>query len=215
MLETFEHETLRRFYHEWYRPDLMAVVAVGDLEPQKMLKKIEKLFGDLKAPEQYRERKEFPVPDHKETYVKVVSDKEAPYTIVQLFYMDDAKKTVTWDDYKQDIIENMFSGMINKRLSELTKEAEPPFMYAYSGYGNLVRTKNAYMSIGIVGPSGVDKALKALITENQRVKKFGFTQTELDRYKAEYLKNLEKQFNEREKTESKRYVSEYMNNFLA
>jgi zinc protease len=214
LLETFKHETLRRFYHEWYRPDLMAVIVVGDMNPDIMLKKIEKLFGDLKAPEKYRERKDFPVPDHQETYVKVVSDKEAPYTVVQIMYLDDVKKTVTWNDYKRAITENMFSGMMNKRLSELTKEAEPPFMYAYSGYGGLVRTKNAYMSIGIVGASGIDKALKALITENQRVKKYGFTQTELDRYKSEYLKRLEKQFNEQGKTESKRYVGEYINNFL-
>ncbi len=214
LLKTFEYDKIRRFYHEWYRPDLMAVVAVGDLNPQEMKKKIEKLFGDLKAPEKYRERKEFPVPDHQETYVKVVSDKEAPYTLVQIFYMDDAQKTITWKDYKQDITENLFNGMMNKRLSELTKAAEPPFMYGFSGYGNLVKTKSAYMSIGVVGPSGVDKAIKALITENQRVKKYGFTQTELDRYKAEYLKNLEKQFKEQGKTESKRYVNEYIGNFL-
>ncbi len=214
LLETFEYDKIRRFYHEWYRPDLMAVVAVGDMNPQEMLKKIEKLFGDLKAPEKYRERAEFSVPDHHETYVKVVSDKEAPYTLVQIFYMNDAQKTTTWEDYKQDITENLFSGMMNKRLSELTKEAEPPFMYGYSGYGNMVRTKSAYMSIAVVGPSGVDKAIKALITENQRVKKFGFTQTELDRYKAEYMKRLDKQINEQGKTESKRYVNEYINNFL-
>jgi len=214
LLKTFQHETLRRFYHEWYRPDLMTVVAVGDFNPQAMQKKIEKLFGDLKAPEKYRERKEFPVPDHQETYVKVVSDKEAPYTMVQLFYLDNPKKTITWKDYERDIAQNLFSGMMNKRLSELTKEAEPPFMYGYAGYGNMVRTKSAYMSIAVVGPGGVDKAMKALITENQRVKKFGFTQTEMDRYKAEYLKVLEKQFNEQGKTESKRYVNEYVNNFL-
>lgn len=214
LLETFEYDKIRRYYHEWYRPDLMAVVAVGDMNPQEMQKKIEKLFGDLKAPEKYRDREVFQVSDHQETYVKVVSDKEAPYTLVQIFYMDDAQKTTTWEDYKRDITENLFSGMMNKRLSELTKSAEPPFMYGYSGYGSLVRTKNAYMSIGVVGPSGVDKAIKALITENQRVKQFGFTQTELDRYKTEYLKNLDKQFNEQGKTESKRYVNEYINNFL-
>ncbi len=214
ILEHFKHETLRRFYKEWYRPDLMAIIAIGDLNPAEMEKKIKSQFGNIKMPENYRPRKEFPVPDNHDTYVKVVSDKENPYTMIQIFYKNDVEKTSTWKDYERDLTGSLFNGMLNKRLSELTKAADPPFIYGYSGYGNLVRSKNSYMSIAIAGPDGVEKGMKALLTENQRVKTYGFTQTELDRYKAEYLKNLEKRYKERQSTESKNYVYEYINNFL-
>jgi zinc protease len=214
LLETFEYETIRRFYREWYRPDNMAVIAIGDLNPQEMKAKIAAKFGDIQMPEKYRERKEYQVPDHQDTYVSIVSDHEAQYTVIELMYKDDSEKTQIWNDYKRDLAQNIYSGMISARLNELTKSATPPFLFANSGYGSLVRTKNAYTSFAVVGPDGIEKALKTLLLENQRVKLHGFTQSELDRYKKQYLTGLEKQYNERDKTESKNYVSEYINNFL-
>ena len=214
LLETFEYETIRRFYHEWYRPDLMAVIAIGDLDVESMKQKIEEKFGSIKMPENYRARKEFDVPDHKETYISVVSDKEAPYTFIQLMYNDDIQKTKTWKDYRRDLTQNLYNGMLRSRLDELTKSATPPFMFASTSYGGMVRAKNSYSSFAVVGADGIENGLKTLLTENQRVKLHGFTSSELERYKTEYLKKLEKQFNERDKTESSRYVYEYINNFL-
>jgi zinc protease len=214
IIENFKYETLRRFYKEWYRPDLLAVVAVGDVDPAVVEKKIREKFGSIRMPEQYRERKYYPVPDHQETYVKVVSDKEAPYTMIQIIYKDDVDTVKTWGDYKDDVAGQLFNGMMNQRLSELTQKPDPPFMYGYSGYGGLVRTKNSYMSIAVAGPEGIGKALNALLDENRRVKEYGFTQSELDRYKTDYLKRMEKMYNEREKTESARYVGEYLGNYL-
>jgi len=214
IIENFKYETIRRFYHEWYRPDLMAVVAIGDLDVDEMKQKIEEKFGNIKMPEKYRDRKEFEVPDHQETYVSVVSDKEAPYTMIQLMYKDDIEETKIWNDYRRDLTESMYNGMLRARLTELTKSANPPFMFGSTSYGSMVRTKNAYSSFAVVGPDGIENGLKTLLMENERVLQHGFTQTELDRYKKEYLKRLEKQFNEREKTESERYVYEYINNFL-
>lgn len=214
LLETFEHDVIRRFYKEWYRPDLMAVIAIGDLDADEMKKKIEEKFGHIKMPEKYRDRQEFDVPDHQETYVSVVSDKEAPYTLIQLMYKDDTQETKTWNDYKRDLSQSLYNGMLRARLDELTKSATPPFMFASTSYGGMVRTKNTYSSFAVVGPDGIENGLKTLLTENQRVKQHGFTQTELDRYKTEYLTRLEKQFNEKDKTESEKYVYEYINNFL-
>jgi len=214
LLETFEYETIRRYYKEWYRPDNMAVIAIGDLEPEKMKQRIIEKFGDIKMPDKYRERKKYQVPDHKETYISVVSDKEAQYTVIELMYKDDTEKTQIWNDYKRDLTQNIYSGMISERLNELTKSATPPFLFANSGYGGMVRTKNAYTSFAVVGPDGIENALKTLIIENQRVKLHGFAQSELDRYKSQYLSNLEKKYNERNKTESKNYVYEYINHFL-
>ncbi|NOR86883.1 MAG: insulinase family protein, partial [Bacteroidales bacterium] len=214
ILETFEYETIRRYYKEWYRPDNMAVIAIGDLDTETMKQKIEEQFGSIKMPDNYRERKEFEVPDHQETYVSVVSDVEAPYTLIQLMYKDDTQETKIWNDYKRDLTQSMYEGMIGARLDELTKSAQPPFMFANSGYGGMVRTKNAYSSFAVVGPEGIENGLKALLIENQRVKLHGFTQSELDRYKKEYLTRMEKQYKEKDKTESERYVYEYINNFL-
>ena len=214
ILETFDYETIRRFYHEWYRPDLMAVIAIGDLDVEEMKAKIEKNFGSIEMPKEYRERKEFEVPDHQETYVSVVSDKEAPYTLIQLMYKDDTQETKIWNDYRRDLAQNLYNGMLRARLDELTKSAEPPFMFASTSYGGMVRTKNTYSSFAVVGPEGIENGLKTLLVENARVKQHGFTQTELDRYKEQYLTRLEKQFNERDKTESERYVYEYINHFL-
>lgn len=214
ILETFDYETIRRFYKEWYRPDNMAIIAIGDLDPETMKKKIEEKFGSIKMPKEYRERKEFDVPDHQETYVSVVSDKEAPYTLIQLLYKDNTQETKIWNDYKRNLTQSMYTGMISARLDELTKSAQPPFMFASTGYGGMVRTKNNYSSFAVVGPEGIENGLKTLLVENQRVKLHGFTQTELDRYKEEYLNKLEQQYNERDKTESSRFVNEYVNNFL-
>ena len=214
IIETFPHDTLRSFYKDWYRPDLQAIIVVGDIDPKNVEKKIKSKFGDLKNPSKYRKRSEYPVPDHKETFVKVVSDKEAPYTVVQIYYKDDTSGVRTWGDYRESIAQDLFNGMLQKRLQELTQKPDPPFMYAYSGYGGLTRTKNSFTSFAIVGPGGIEKGLKSLLRENRRVKKYGFTQSELDRYKTEYLKNIEKSFKEKNKTKSARYVNEYVGNFL-
>lgn len=214
ILETFDHETIRRYYKEWYRPDLMAVIAIGDLDVEEMKKKIEDKFGSIEMPKEYRERKEFEVPDHQETYVSIVSDKEAPYTLIQLMYKDDTQDAEIWNDYRRNMVQNMYNGMLGSRLSELTQSAQPPFMFASTSYGGMVRAKNAYSSFAVVGPDGIENGLKALLDENQRVKLHGFTQSELDRYKTEYLTRMEKQFKEKDKTESKIYVREYLNHFL-
>ena len=214
IIENFEHDVIRRFYKEWYRPDLMAVIAIGDLDPTEMKAKIEAKFGSIEMPKEYRERKEFEVPDHKETYVSIVSDKEAPYTLIQLIYKDDANDTEIWNDYKRDLSQNMYNGMLRARLTELTQTATPPFMFASTSYSGMVRTKNNYSSFAVVGPEGIENGLKTLLVENQRVKLHGFTQTELDRYKTEYITRLEKAFNEADKTESSNYVNEYVSHFL-
>jgi len=214
LLETFDHERIRSFYHEWYRPDLMAVIAVGDLDPKVMKDKIEAIFGAIEMPEKYRERKLFDVPDHEETYISIVSDKEAAYTVIQLMYKDDTQNTDDWNDYRRNLTQSMYNGMLRSRLSELTKSVNPPFLFANTSYGGMVRTKNAYTSFAVVGPDGIETGLKTLLVENQRVKNHGFTQSELDRYKTIYLSRLEKSYKEKDKTESASYVGEYINHFL-
>ncbi|WP_246203011.1 M16 family metallopeptidase [Fulvivirga lutimaris] len=215
VLESFDYETIRKFYKDWYRPDLMSLVVVGDIDPAAMEKKIKAQFSKIKNPKNPRERTFYDVPDQDNTAVSVVTDPEASFTQIQLIYKQDNEETKTLDQYRRDIVYNLYSGMITKRLDELKQSPEPPFFFASTSYGSMVRTKSNYSSFAVVGENGVENGLNALVTENERVKKFGFTEGELDRYKADMLNRMEKAYKEADKTESQNYASEYIRNFLS
>lgn len=217
ILENFKHEKLIRFYKDWYRPDLMAVIVVGDIDVAAMEKKIQEHFSSYQNPKNERPRKVYDVPNHKETFVSVESDKEASFSQVRLMYKDyeQPKKMETVNDMKVEIAEMLFSSMLNNRLQELTNSPTPPFTYGYSFHGGTwARTKEAYQSFAMVQEGKQLDALKVLVDENQRVKKFGFSQSELDRAKTEIMAYLETNYNDRNKTESENFVSEYQNHFL-
>lgn len=212
---TTSNDNLKRFYNEWYRPDLMAFIVVGDIDPDQIEQKIKEGFSKLKNPAAERSKEEYPVLDNVEPLTCVVSDKENTRTNIILAYKTKTAPKATIDDYKQSIIRNMFCGMLNQRLSELTKKADPPFLGASSYYGNLwVRSREAFQVSISVKEDGTDMAMKAVLTEIERVKRYGFTQPELDRLKKSYLKYAENSFNEREKQESGNLIWDYVYHFL-
>lgn len=217
ILEKFKYDKIVNFYKDWYRPDLISVIVVGDIDVAAMEKKIKDHFSKYKNPANEKERKIFEVPNHKETFVAVESDKEAPYTLVQLMYKDYGapKKMKTIGDYKDNMTEGLFATMINNRLQELINSPKPPFTYGYSYHGGTyARTKEAYQSVAVPQEGSQLEALKVLAIENERAKKYGFTEGELERAKAEVFAQYEKQFNDRDKTESDNYVSQYQSEFL-
>ena len=215
VIENASYETIRKFYRDWYRPDLMAVIAVGDLDPDEMEKEIKKRFGKLKNPKNARERKEFEVPNHQETYVAIEQDKEASFTQVQLVYkQNDDSETKTLSDYRRQLTYNLFNSMLNQRLNELRQSAQPPFVFASTGYGRMVRTKKNYSSFAMVGEDNILNGLASIARENERVKRFGFTAGELERAKKRLLNSMEKQMKEQDKTESGRLASQYVSSFL-
>ncbi|TWI02222.1 zinc protease [Flavobacterium tiangeerense] len=217
VLEKFKHQSLINFYKDWYRPNLMSVIVVGDIDVAEMEKKIISHFSAYKNPSNEKPRKVFEVPNHKETFVAVESDKEASSTQVQLLYKDYAgpKKMVNLGDFKNYMIENLFATLLNTRLNELTNSSTPPFTYGYSYYGGtFARTKKAYQSVAMSQEDKQLSALKVLVTENERAKKFGFTQGELDRAKSEFMASIEKAYNDRSKTNSENFVGEFQANFL-
>jgi zinc protease len=215
ILESFKHETLKKFYKDWYRPDLMSVIAVGDFEIGTIEELIKKYFSGITYNGEKPERKLFPVPDHKQTYFAIASDKEAMYSVVYVYSMREVQQESTVGDFRQMIISNLYNGMLNKRFFELTQQADPPFIQAYSGKNNIVRTKSAYLLAALVKDNGIEKGLDALLKESERVRRFGFTQSELDRQKKETLRWLEQQFNERDKTESADFANTYVYNYLS
>lgn len=217
ILESFKYDKVVRFYKDWYRPDLISVIVVGDIDVAEMEKKVKLHFEKYKNPKGEKPRKTFEVPNHKETFVAIESDKEASRTQIQLLYKDYdlPKTTITIGDYRKDLVEGLFTTMINNRLNELTNSPTPPFTYGYSYHGRTyARTKEAYQSFAMIQEDKQISALKILVTENERAKKFGFTQSELDRAKSSYLSRYENAFKDKDKTESDNFVEEYQSNFL-
>ncbi|MEZ4774481.1 MAG: insulinase family protein [Bacteroidia bacterium] len=215
ILETFEYETLRQFYRDWYRPDLMAVVAVGDFDVDAVEKMIRERFGRIAPVANPRPRLLYEVPNHKETLIAIVSDEEASSNRVQIEYKHDVREYKTIADYRQSILENLASQLIDQRLAELTQSDNPPFTFAYSGYSGLSRTKDDYSSLAIVPEGGFIQGMEALLTENERAIRFGFTATELERAKKSLIAGLEQREREKDKTQSNRIVMSYVYNFLS
>ncbi len=217
ILENFKYDKLTSFYKDWYRPNLMAVIVVGDIDVAQMEQKIKEHFAGYQNPKNEKPRKTFDVPNHKETFIAVETDKEESNAQVQLLYKDkDAPKpTVTLADLKDELVEGLFTTMLNNRLQELTNSSTPPFTFGYSYHGGtFARNKEAYQSFAMMDETKQLDALKVLVKENEKAKKYGFTNGELERAKADFLVNFENMYNDRNKTESERYVQEYQSHFL-
>ncbi len=214
VIDTAHYSTIKKYYTDWYRPDLMAVVAVGDFKIEKIETLIQTHFNRLKVSENPKQRKEFPVPDHKETLVALATDPEAPYTSVNITYKFEKEEEVTKSDYKKRITKNLFSKMFKNRLEELVKSSESPFIYGTSYFNSMIRTKDGFVLFAVVNDDDVLKGLQSLLIEGQRIKQYGFTHTELEREKTNFLRTIQKAFDEKNKTESRNFVREYVSHFL-
>ena len=205
---------VRKFYKDWYRPDLMAIVAVGDVPTEKVEGLIKTYFSNLKKPENAPAREYYEVPSHKDNFVKIITDEEAPGIQVQLYYKHKAKPSINYSDYKGRILRTMFGGMITQRLDEIRQQEDAPFIFAGARYGNLVKPLDFFTISGVVGPGKLKDGLLSFLTENQRVVDHGFTQSELDRVKRSLLNSAEKSFKEMDKVESRNLVGRYVSHFL-
>jgi zinc protease len=214
-LEKFHRNAITRFYNDWYRPELMAFIAVGDIDADAFEKMIKDHFSKISSKMNPRPRLDYTVPDHKETLISITSDKEASSTSVNIFYMSDEKPEITLGEFREDAKKQLYFGMFNQRISELTRTTKPPFINAYAYFGNIgARGKNAYVSSALVSDTGIISGFKSILRENEKVKKYGFLQSELDRAKKEILISYEKYFNEKDKTESESYAAEFIRNFI-
>ena len=215
VLDSFHIDAPKRFYSDWYRPDLMAVIAVGDFDPDWIETVIKTHFSRISVKENPRNREIFDVPDHEETLFAIASDPEATRTSVQILYKQDVQTKGSFDDYRREIIEELYNSMLSQRLSELTKKPNAPFLYGYSYQGQFwARSKSMYLLGAGVTEDGVQEGLEALLIEAERVSRFGFTETELERTKKDIRRNKERAYEERDKTDSRQYTRDYIRNFL-
>ena len=216
IIKNFKPTSLKRFYKTWYRPDLQAVVVVGDIDPATAEKEIIKHFSHFNNPAKEVQRPAIiPIAERKQNTGMVLSDKEQTIKILQIFnYIEKAKPTNTWNDYRQSVVEDLFNALINARLGELSQLPDPPFIFSNTSFSNFIRGYRAFLSFAVMGDKPVKGAIDSLIATNARVRKYGFLATELARAKSNLLNQVQNAYDDKNKTESGRMVQEYVNNFL-
>ena len=215
-LETFKYQTIKDFYKTWYRPDLQAVIVVGDVDVAAVEALIKKHFAGIPKAVNPKPRAKYGVPAQPGTTVTIVTDAEEQSNVVQIFYKQPAIKEPTTDlGYRSMLVREIFNGMMSDRIQEMAQKPDAPFVFGLSQYGNFISDKDALTLIAVAkNGAGISRSIEAILAENEKVKKFGFTQTELDRAKATLLASMEQTLNEKDKTKSAAYVQEYINNFL-
>lgn len=219
VINNFPYKDIRDYYHKWYRPDLQGIVIVGDIDVDAVEAKLKAVFADVQKPINPAERTYYPVADNKEPIVAIGTDKEVDDPSIEIYFKQDA----TPDSEKNNVgylasqyMTSMISSMLDARLSELVQSANPPFTRASSDYSDffVAKTKEAFSLSASSKADGIETALKTLLQETERARRFGFTESEYARARANYLQSLESAYNEREKTKHGSYVREYVQNFL-
>jgi zinc protease len=216
VIENFEYDALRDFYHQWYRTDLQAIAVAGDFDAEEMEQKVISLFSKIPAVENAPERPFYEIPDHADPIYGLVTDAEAAQTFIQ--YMIRHRKTgegpETFVQYREAYIHNLFNSMMGLRIEEMLQKGDPPFVAGMISYGDFERGYEALNAMLIPKPNQEELSFSALMTELERVKRYGFTQGELDRVKAELLSRWEKYYKERDKITNEEYISNYLDHFL-
>ncbi|MDE6267839.1 MAG: insulinase family protein [Muribaculaceae bacterium] len=219
VVDNFPYQVLRDYYETWYRPDQQGIVVVGDIDVDVIEGKIKEYFGGIKMPENAPERVYEPVPDNEETIYAIGADKEQTNAIVMLMIRQEpipAELKGTQVELVQDYMTSMIDAMLNERFSDITSKADAPLAVASASYGNdfAAKTKDAFKIQALPKGTDVKPALEAAYRETLRAQRGGFTESEYDRARSEYLSRLEKRYNERSSVESSRYVNEYVRNFI-
>ncbi len=215
ILKSAAPETMRRFYANWYRPDLMAIIAVGDFDKTKIEAQIKERFSDLKGPAAPPKRVLHPVPGHEETLVAIATDPELPVTAVSILKKLPKLPQGTAAAYRNYLLHQLYHSMLNARLDELRQKADAPFRFAasQSDYSS-VQTASLLTRIVMVKQNQVNRGLKALLAEIERVARNGFLDSELERSKKELLRAYQSSTAEKEKKPSRVYASEMLRHFL-
>ncbi len=220
IVDNFPYQDLRDYYHKWYRPDLQAIIVVGDIDVDQVEKKVKALFSKIPKAKNPAERIYYPVPDNEKMIVSIQKDKEQPIAMVHVYM----KREATPDNQKNselyvrsDYIDGLISSMMNTRLSELRLLSNPPFMSATGRSGNFFvsRTKEAFSLAVSCKQDNILGGLSAAVAVTERVRQHGFTQSELDRAKKLYLTATERRYKERNERRNSYFVNQCVNNFLS
>ena len=215
IIQNGKPERVKQYYADWYRPDLMAVVAVGDFDKSVVEKLVTTHFASIPAHTSPKERQTYDVPDRSDMGFVINTDKETSTTSVEIDTLLPARPEGTVGAYRQKTVDRLFAGMLNARFAELTQKPDSPFVLAFGARSSfLARTKEIAFLTALVKDDGVERGLQALLTEAERVARFGFTETELARQKAGVLRSYERLALEKDNTLAASRAGEYVRNFL-
>jgi len=219
VINNFTYDEIRDYYNKWYRPDLQGIMVVGDIDPDAIEMKIKTLFGAIPKHENPAPREEFPVPDNTEPLVSVASDPEFPYNVTMLMYKQDPvpkqlRGTATFLVF--EFMQNMISTMMNSRFSEIVQKPDAPFIQAGTSYGDFVlaQTKSALTITNVAKEGQIENSLRIVVNEVQKLRQFGFTVSEYERAKANYLSRLDQLYKERDKQRNSFYTGVIQEHFL-
>jgi zinc protease len=206
---------LRRYYNDWYRPDLMAVVAVGDFDVTQIEGLIKKHFSGIRQVPKARSRTVADVPNNATPLIAITSDVEATSSAVTIGYKRPNKIISTVGDYRAEIAEGLHSAMLNARFTEIAQKPDAPFLGASAGNSSFFARGVQAFTVGAgVKDGGIERGAEAVLAEIRRVEQFGFLASELQRAKDNALRSNERMYAERAKTNSAAQVGELVRNFL-
>jgi len=215
VLDNFKRPVIARFYNDWYRPDLQALIVVGDVNVDQIEATIKQQFANLKNPVHEKVRTKYTVPLTGKNQFIVVTDKEMTTTQGDIMIKHKAPELRTAADYRTALIQGLFDQMLSERYTELSRKADPPFISGNAGISDFMGGLDTYDASVQAKPGELEKGIKAVWRETERLKRYGFTLTELGRAKTDYLNAMESAVKEKSKTNSASYVSEYQAYFLA
>lgn len=181
IIKTANRDVMTRFYKDWYRPELMAIAVIGDVDVEKTKKKIKTMFGSIQSQNPARLKKSNVVPKNDQPIIAVVSDKEAPFTNVSISYRHPHKKTKIEKDFRRNLLHSLYNSMLRARFREISKQKDAPILFAYSNYGRDLGNLDAFDVSANVAEDKIEAGFKSMVRENKRVHQFGFTATELER----------------------------------
>jgi zinc protease len=213
-IKTFTDASVKSFYADWYRPDLQAIVAVGDFDAAKVEELIKYNFSSLRNPSAEKPRAQFSVPATPGTTVKIVTDKAFPYALAQLVSRHPQEIVKNSTDYMYNVRINLLNQMLNARVSELAQAKNPAMVFGQASYGPFTGKQDAFIALAVANPGGLENAVKTMVGEMSRLRKFGFTATELERAKQNALKQISNSYSAKTYTPSGNYAGDYQRNFL-
>jgi zinc protease len=214
-INSFNPASLKSFYTDWYRPDMLAVIVVGDIDPKKAEELLKFSFSSFRNPVPLKPLPQYAVAPVAGTVVKFATDKNFPYTLFQMLVKQPQTVSKTKADLVRSIRINLFNQILNTRIADLAKIPSRPVTYGQAAYSDFMANQDAFSALGIVNNAqGLEGAVKAVIAETERARKFGFTLTELERAKQNALMQISNLYSARAIKPSSNYTSEYDRHFI-
>ena len=215
LIKTFDPQRARDFYYEWYRPELMAVIAIGDFEKENIVSLIKEHFSSLINPTQGRPREVYSVPLTTKDSVHFVTDTEETTTLLQVLFNHKAKLFRTQGDFRDYVVRDIYLYLLNQRLSEIALQKDPPFVAA-GIYDDQLTLKNTQYTLAFIPLNeDLERGLQAILTEIERVRQHGFLNSELERIKDDYLSYYQEMYDNRDDQDSTFFLEDFIDRFVS